>query len=113
MRSRSDSVGGFAPAARPGAGCVFDAAAAAVGVNGSRADGFDVVAHVPGDVDDIAPGDVGAAEASTTAGSCPALGGPALNVPGGVVATSSGGIDAPDSVSIGRPARPRRNASRN
>jgi len=92
--------GVFAPAARPGTGCVFDAAAAAVGVNGRRADGF---GDVPGDV----PGDVGGG--IDNGGIVPGSG----IVPGGVVATSSGGIDRPDSVSIGRPASPRRNASRN
>ena len=99
--------GVFAPAARPGTGCVFDAAAAAVGVNGSRADGFDDVGEVvPGDV---APGEVGDVGGIDNGGNGPGSG----NVPGGVVATSSGGIDTPDSVSIGRPASPRRSASRN
>ena len=102
--------GGVAPAARPGMGCVFDAAAAAVGVNGSRADGFDDVCDVgAGDVGDVAPGNVGARGGIDNDGFVPGT----LSVPGGVVATSSGGIDMPDNVSIGKPARPRRSASRN
>ena len=99
--------GVLAPAARPGTGCVFDAAAAAVGVHGSRADGFD-------DVDDVVPRDVAPGEVGVGGGiDSDGIGPGSGNVPGGVVATSSGGIDTPDSVSIGRPARPRRSASRN
>ena len=87
-------------AAFAGIGNLFDAAAAAAGDNGHRAEGF---CEGGGVVDSgVVPPDGGGI----------VIGGIAT-VPGGVVAMSSGSSERPESVSIGRPASPRLSASRN